>query len=171
MAKPPFNIVELIVAIVLLGVLAGAVIYTIDPVERAKADRDELYREQAKEILEAIDKYYIGSRELPWGGEWTSVSDPKAGLDLLISEGLLGFDIKKFEKIYLGKGESVDSQLFACFVPESLGGRVDYIPLKKLEPGKALPEDSLPEFCPGPPDWSNTVCYQCVSRKLSEPKK
>ena len=173
--KTPFNILELVVAIALFGLLAFAVIYAIDPVERAKQDRDELYKEQAKSILEAVEKYAIKEGRMPWiesevgALAWTRIQSERVGLQNLVEEGLLSSSNEP-EGVYLGKGKRPEDQVYACFIPESRALRVDYIPLFAIEEGEALPEGGIPEFCPESPDWQNSVCYSCVSRKVV-PKK
>lgn len=174
--KLPFNIIELIVAIVLLGVLALSVIYAIDPEERAKADRDEYYRESAKELVEAISKYAIKGETppIPDNLPWTKISDQIALIDRLVSGEFLGSVFKNnlFFKsgnpqdwLVIGRGQ--DQQLvWACYIPGSRAGRVDHIPLRRLNLGEPVPEGREPEYCPGPPDWENTFCWTCVSQKL-----
>lgn len=174
--KPPFNLVELIVAIVLLGVLALSVIYAIDPVEQARKDRDEYYRESAKEFVQAVNKDAVKKDSLSIGGSlpWTKIGDLAPLTDLLVSDGFLpgGFKNNRFvtsdklqELIVVGRGQE-ENLVWACYTPESQAGRVDHIALRALTLGEPLPQGGEPEYCPGPPDWMNTFCWSCVSQKL-----
>lgn len=191
MGKSPFNIIEVVVAIVLLGVLAASIIYAIDPAERANKERDQTLAENSKAILEAINKFWVTKSVLPWNSDptshlsWRSSQDPSLGLcsdsscasggslaaDGLLTSALLGdFFIKSRdpkEWIYIGKGEGAGSLIHACFIPQSKYLRVDYIPLRELRLGEMPPAGDIPDFCPAKPDWTTSVCYSCVSQKLS----
>lgn len=188
--KTPFNILELVIAICLLGALVAAAIYAFDPEERAKKDRDELQKENAKEVLAGISRYYEKSGKLPWGTDalpWTSSRDISVGIcadhecgtpGVLISEealnrSMLSEEFTKSEDpkdwIFVGRGEKAENQVYACFVPNSRAGRVDPIALYSLVPGEVFPEGERPKFCQKSPDWANNFCYSCVSQKLGMP--
>lgn len=190
-STPPFNILELVIAICLLGVLVAAAIYAFDPEERAKKDRDGLQKENAKEVLSGISRYYEKSGKLPWGTgalSWTSSRDISVGIcadpecgspGALINEEALNRSMlsEEFTKsknsedwIYIGRGEKAEDQVYACFVPTSRAGQVDPIALFSLSVGDVFPAGERPKFCSSSPDWTNSFCYSCVSQKLSTPR-
>lgn len=189
-STPPFNILELVIAICLLGALVAAAIYAFDPEERAKKDRDELQKENAKELLDGISRYYEEIGKVPFATPlpWTNARDVSIGVcgdkdcgtpGVLISEeslnrSVLGAKFVKSEDpkdwIFVGHGEKVENQVYACFVPNSRAGRVDPIALFALSPGEVFPDSERPKFCQESPDWTSNFCYSCVSQKLGLPK-
>jgi prepilin-type N-terminal cleavage/methylation domain-containing protein len=69
-----FTLIELLIVIAILGVLAAALIATIDPFEQIKKGGDSRVKELATQFLEANVRYYANHGALPWhaaanGGE------------------------------------------------------------------------------------------------------
>jgi prepilin-type N-terminal cleavage/methylation domain-containing protein len=61
-----FTLVELLIVIALIAILSVAVIATINPVEQANKARDAQYKNDAAEILNAYDRYYVSTGMYPW---------------------------------------------------------------------------------------------------------
>lgn len=181
-----FGALELLVAILLLGILAIAVIVAIDPEEQARRDRDKAYKADAQGLLDSLIFSQTQNNRLPWEGNlpWTEVSDPNVGVcgtscsedgQLINNKALSSsFKDKPFvkssshqDKLYIASVASPSAKIWACFVPASKNGRVDPIPLKSFDVGTMLPSGSdEPEKCNIRPDWSNTWCFECLSKKL-----
>lgn len=62
-----FTLIELLVVIGILGILAAALIATIDPFEQLKKGRDTTTRNTALEYLNALTRYYATHGTFPWG--------------------------------------------------------------------------------------------------------
>jgi prepilin-type N-terminal cleavage/methylation domain-containing protein len=61
-----FTLIELLVVIGILGILAAALIATIDPFEQLKKGRDTTTRNTTLEYLNALTRYYATHGEFPW---------------------------------------------------------------------------------------------------------
>ncbi len=61
-----FTLIELLVVIGILGILAAALIATVDPFEQLKKGRDTTTRNTALEYLNALTRYYATHAKLPW---------------------------------------------------------------------------------------------------------
>ena len=65
-AHKGFTLIELLIVIAILGVLAAALIATVDPFEQIKKGRDVRVKELASQYIEANVRYYSGHNALPW---------------------------------------------------------------------------------------------------------
>ncbi len=63
---PGFTMIELLVVIAVIGVLAVAVLSSINPLEQINKGRDTKKRSDAAQILNAIDRYYASQEEYPF---------------------------------------------------------------------------------------------------------
>lgn len=63
---PGFTLIELLVVIGILGILAAALIATIDPVEQIKKGQDTTMKEASTEFLNANVRYFATHNALPW---------------------------------------------------------------------------------------------------------
>lgn len=74
-----FTMIELLVVIAVIGVLAVAVLSSINPLEQINKGRDTKKRSNAAQLLNAIDRFYAIHEVFPWGhatyGDPTIVND------------------------------------------------------------------------------------------------
>lgn len=61
-----FTLIELLVVIAIIGILATALIATIDPFEQIKKANDANMKELATEFNDANTRYYSDQNALPW---------------------------------------------------------------------------------------------------------
>jgi len=61
-----FTMIELLIVIAVLGVLAVAVLATINPIEQINRGRDTSSRGDAEQLLSAIDRYNANTGLWPW---------------------------------------------------------------------------------------------------------
>lgn len=61
-----FTLIELLIVIAILGVLAAALMATIDPFEQIKKSSDSRVKELTGQFLEANIRYYANHNALPW---------------------------------------------------------------------------------------------------------
>ncbi len=61
-----FTLVELLIVIALIGVLAVALVATLNPIEQINKARDARYKNDAAELLAAIERYYATQQFFPW---------------------------------------------------------------------------------------------------------
>jgi len=61
-----FTLVELLIVIALLGIIATIVIATINPIEQANKARDAGYKNDASELVSAVQRYYASQNQFPW---------------------------------------------------------------------------------------------------------
>jgi prepilin-type N-terminal cleavage/methylation domain-containing protein len=61
-----FTLVELLIVIALLGVIATIVIAAINPIEQANKARDAGYKNDASELVSAVQRYYASQSNFPW---------------------------------------------------------------------------------------------------------
>ncbi len=158
-----FTLIELLVVIGILGVLAAALIATIDPFEQIKKAEDSNAKNVTVEFVEAATRYYATHNVLPWGvttGPYTSCtnaigsnatpmnsSDPC--LQILISDGELKAQFVNSLNLtsvdYIGGASGVT----ACFKPISKSQIND--PLTQYNSNGVATSG-----CPG-----STYCYWC----------
>jgi prepilin-type N-terminal cleavage/methylation domain-containing protein len=61
-----FTMIELLVVIAVIGVLAVAVLSSINPIEQINKGRDTRTRSDAAQLIGAIDRYYSSLELYPW---------------------------------------------------------------------------------------------------------
>lgn len=66
-AQGGFTMIELLVVISILGVLAVAVLSSINPLEQINKGRDTRSRSDAGELLGAVERYAVTNEAFPWG--------------------------------------------------------------------------------------------------------
>ena len=64
-----FTLVELLIVIALIGVLAVALVATLNPIEQVNKARDVKFKNDAAEALAAIERYYATQGFYPWEDE------------------------------------------------------------------------------------------------------
>lgn len=145
-----FTLIELLVVIGILGILAAALVATIDPFEQLRKGEDSRSQNTTVEFHNALIRYYTNHLAMPWedaagtGGDCdlsgaTDIATPTtiedlatAGcLDVLIGEGELkeAFDTAAgLDNIYVTEpyaGASVDGSVGVCYSPVSKSGLVN----------------------------------------------
>jgi prepilin-type N-terminal cleavage/methylation domain-containing protein len=161
-----FTLIELLVVIGILGILAAALLATIDPFEQIKKSQDSNMKNISAEIAGGLTRYYTTHSALPWTGgagcpttpNLTLLSGLGACITALINDGELkgGFSAASQSyqnKIYLTNpsgmtGNAADTAI--CFIPDSKSGKKD--------PSTKFNQDgSINATCPG-----TGVCYWCT---------
>jgi len=74
-----FTMIELLIVIAVLGVLAIAVLATINPIEQINRGRDTGSRSDSEQLLSAIDRYNATASRGLW--PWQTESDAPASLN------------------------------------------------------------------------------------------
>lgn len=64
--KKGFTLIELLIVIVIIGILAVAVLSSINPIEQRDKARDAAHRSDAAELLNAVERYYATNGQYPW---------------------------------------------------------------------------------------------------------
>lgn len=188
--KHGFAIIELIFVIAFFALITAVVIMVVDPLERARQNRDGRLEADSVSILEALNIYLGSVGKLPWatGGEatpalvWTRATSPQIGIcandtcsegGKLIQAGSLGEGFLSRDwltrdsrgRVSIAKGRNAQDKVYACFVPESQETRRSIGKLYQLEEGKGLPPSGLPTTCSDNVSWQDEdVCYICVAK-------
>lgn len=76
-----FTMIELLVVIAVIGVLAVAVLSSINPIEQVNKGRDTRMRSDAAQLLNAIDRYYAIQEVYPWNDVIAGTSVPRDEFD------------------------------------------------------------------------------------------
>ncbi|MBI4091701.1 MAG: type II secretion system protein [Candidatus Levybacteria bacterium] len=138
-----FTLIELLVSIGILGILAAALITTIDPFEQLNKATDTNIKNASVEFHNALLRYYTTHNALPWettanGGDdacnavaggadvaTKTLSNLGACIDALVADAelKLGFkDFKDLSKIYITEPDPQSSRqndTVICFKPIS----------------------------------------------------
>lgn len=140
-----FTLVELLIVIALIGVLATALVATLNPIEQVNKARDVRYRNDAAELLAALERYYASTQAYPWVGTTyeseDEFGDTAESVDVgvcagtacsengaLITSGELKPSFKNKEqfsataainKLYVYKESGSDGAVYVCFIPKA----------------------------------------------------
>lgn len=79
--KLGFTMIELLIVIAVLGILAVAVLASINPIEQINRGRDTGSRSDAEQLISAIDRFYAAKGFYPWmdnGASTDTWTDPNA---------------------------------------------------------------------------------------------
>lgn len=79
--KLGFTMIELLIVIAVLGILAVAVLASINPIEQINRGRDTGSRSDAEQLISAVDRFYAAKGFYPWmnnGGSTNTWTDPAA---------------------------------------------------------------------------------------------
>lgn len=71
-----FTMIELLVVIAVIGVLAVAVLSSINPVEQINKGRDTRTRSDAAQLINAVDRYYAIHEVYPWNTTTADYTSP-----------------------------------------------------------------------------------------------
>lgn len=83
--KLGFTMIELLIVIAVLGILAVAVLASINPIEQINRGRDTGTRSDAEQLISAIDRFYAAKGYYPWmengvsTNTWTDPDGTAAG--------------------------------------------------------------------------------------------
>lgn len=142
-----FTMIELLVVIAVIGVLAVAVLSSINPIEQINKGRDTRTRSDAAQLINAVDRYYAIHEVYPWNdntsdgtgapADWGATVDPEdpfdfdgtqAGanwdwIDILsdtaeVKEGFIN-RLKLDSKLYTYKADGYNETMYTCFLPTS----------------------------------------------------
>ncbi len=138
-----FTMIELLVVIAVIGVLAVAVLSSINPIEQINKGRDTRTRSDAAQLINAVDRYYAIHEKYPWNvdnGTFTAVvTEPEEAftsgtltptttvdwswIDILVDtaevkEGYVN-RVAQDNKILVGKAVGYNETMYACFLPTS----------------------------------------------------
>lgn len=142
-----FTMIELLVVIAVIGVLAVAVLSSINPIEQINKGRDTRTRSDAAQLINAVDRYYSIHEKYPWNVTTstytsTSVDTPNAlytfdapgigsggddtdwdWVDLLVTtaevkEGFVN-RLKQDNNIVVFKALGYNETMYACYLPTS----------------------------------------------------
>ena len=92
--KLGFTMIELLIVIAVLGILAVAVLASINPIEQINRGRDTGTRSDAEQLISAIDRFYAAKGYYPWmdnGVSTNTWTDPTAAA--VSSEVLFQIDV------------------------------------------------------------------------------
>lgn len=97
--KLGFTMIELLIVIAVLGILAVAVLASINPIEQINRGRDTGSRSDAEQLISAVDRFYAAKGYYPWmlsgtsDNTWTSgVAASSGALLELVSPVSVGVD-------------------------------------------------------------------------------
>lgn len=75
-----FTLVELLIVIALIAILSVAVLATINPIEQSNKARDAAMKNDAAEVLGAIERYYASQNVYPWNIVGTTIPTDESAL-------------------------------------------------------------------------------------------
>lgn len=146
LAHKGFTLIELLIVIAILGIMAAALIATVDPFEQVRKAQDTTLKDKSIEFVNANVRYYTVENALPWfsvanggancytgGATFTSIalSSLTTCISTLVSQGELkqGFlNSSDLSKIYVTNpnpqtGSATDTTV--CFMPQSKSQQLD----------------------------------------------
>ena len=90
-----FTLIELLVVITLIGILAVAILSTLNPLEQVNKAKDARKRGDSSQLLNAIDRYFAANLQFPWteydnGGTPLDTDDTFGGAAYLHGVGICG---------------------------------------------------------------------------------
>jgi prepilin-type N-terminal cleavage/methylation domain-containing protein len=141
-----FTMIELLVVIAVIGVLAVAVLSSINPIEQINKGRDTRTRSDAAQLINAVDRYYAIHEVYPWNTATTEYPAPLAvdepdeafsflalgtpgraawgWVDVLETTGEVksGFTnrLVQDDAVSIFKEGTTNATMYACFMPTSL---------------------------------------------------
>lgn len=162
MTLVPFKI---FLVLIVLGILGFSLNYALDPQETSNQEKDEMTKNDAGSLIDAINGYFGKNEKYIWEGtnlHWTRARE--LDLKTLVGAQFLLNVPKSADEIYIGRGKSEKDKVWACYTPSSKHERVDTIKLRSVAAGEELPKDGIPKYCEEKPDWQNSFCFTCISQ-------
>jgi len=180
-----FTMIELLIVIAVLGILAVAVLATINPIEQINRGRDTGSRSDTEQLLSAIDRYNATQGLWPWQAttvdsadiDWGPVSaiEDGANCSLLskISDGptsdadcTVGADEVKasfskrlqannYNALYMEYTNQTGNSVYVCFSPQS--GAFKTEATTRCADAAHLPGDWPVEACGGCADLPGAI--------------
>lgn len=138
-----FTMIELLVVISVIGILAVAVLSSINPIEQINKGRDTRTRSDAAQLINAADRYFSIQESYPWndanGTDWTPTTSydeyDEEFLGLGGSAAAWGWiqiltDVQEVKKGFVNrvvtddnvivfKATGSNETMYACFLPAS----------------------------------------------------
>jgi len=141
-----FTMIELLIVIAVLGILAIAVLATINPIEQINRGRDTGSRGDAEQLLSAIDRYNATQGLWPWQidtdaeagvtwGQVTEVADDDScllldklaqggdtcdsGADEIKAAFATRLNASNYNQLYMEYSGGSGDSLYICFSPQS----------------------------------------------------
>jgi prepilin-type N-terminal cleavage/methylation domain-containing protein len=162
-----FTLIELLVVIGILGVLAAALIATIDPFEQLKKAQDSSVQNAAVEFVDANVRYYTGHNSMPWaydtnclGGSnnpsSTSLDSLMGCVQALVSEGELKAAFTTATNALTSvMVTGATNSVTACFAPQSKS-------MQRNSNTRYTQSGSLRTDCAGQTSGGATDCFWCA---------
>lgn len=155
-----FTMIELLIVMGILSVLAVGVLAAIDPVEQLNKSRDTGARSDAKNLLDAVERYYAVKEYYPWNtasSQANSAYNPSSnpitgGVTSVVNRLEVAGEVKSTFSSRISKYISGDQDLvmykannsdavWVCFTPRS----------------KAFSQEAAAR-CPGPAGYPSGQC-------------
>ncbi|NCN87583.1 MAG: type II secretion system protein [Candidatus Pacebacteria bacterium] len=138
-----FTMIELLVVISVIGILAVAVLSSINPIEQINKGRDTRTRSDAAQLINAVDRYFSIQESYPWndnnGSDWTPTTSYDeydeefvhlggsaaawGWVQILsdVEEVKSGFITRLIndDNIITFKSVGTNATMYACFIPSS----------------------------------------------------
>lgn len=170
-----FTMIELLVVISVIGVLAVAVLSSINPIEQINKGRDTRTRSDAAQLINASDRFIAIQEMYPWNATSTTYAPPpgqggEASFGVLfefdgpnstpnewnwvdtlvntneVKQGYIN-RVKQDAKMYVYKALGDNETMFACFEPDSQAFKLEAA-TKCNEPSSTVPAVVGDIFCP-----------------------
>lgn len=146
LAQKGFTLIELLIVIAILGIMAAALIATVDPFEQVRKAQDTTLKDKSIEFLNANVRYYTTKNALPWfsvanggancytgGSTFTSVSLTTLStcISALVTQGELkqGFvnaaDLGQIYATNPNPQTTNATDTAVCFLPQSKSQQLD----------------------------------------------
>ena len=176
-----FTMIELLIVIAVLGVLAVAVLATLNPIEQINRGRDTSSRSDAEQLLSAIDRYNANKGLWPWQdaasddpalawmqitaaapatpkgctmlGLLSTTSDPNCpGTDEIKAAFANRVADTKSNALYIEYGGATGQSVYICFNPQSV----------------AFSKEADTRCSNPPTDFPTTACGSCPTTSLGK---
>jgi len=86
--KKGFTLIELLIVIAILGILAAGVLVAINPVAQMQKARDAIRRSDARQLVDAVESYFVTNGKYPDSTCWWCYSGNGTGwIPSLVSSG------------------------------------------------------------------------------------